>query len=300
MLYDTRPMPRRLKHVLKHIFRILVATFAVIGLVLTGGYFAIKFGLTNTGGIIDNRFITNSSTYNNKNQNPLTIEPGTFTPATTSDAWRQSEEWQVLKAATIKDTLLINQIAKLTGISPRLIAAQMIVEQLRLFTSEREVYKQIFAPLRILGNQSQFSWGVVGLKEDTAKKIEANLKDTASPFYLGQRYEHLLDFSTTNINEERFNRIANSDTGRDHYYAYLYAALYLKQIEIQWERAGFPIADRPEILSTLYNIGFNHSKPNAAPQVGGAEIELGGAKYSFGGLAYEFYYSDELLTEFPR
>ncbi len=283
-------MRKTLKSIAKHGFRIIIATFAVIGMVLTGGYFAVKFGLTNTKGVVDERFITNQST----STNPYVFEPGK--QATSSDAWRQSEEWPILKDATLKDRLLINQVASLVGVSPRLLVAQLIVEQLRLFTSEREVYKQIFAPLKILGNQSQFSWGVVGLKEETAKQIENNLKDTASPFYLGPRYEHLLDFSTADINKERFDRV----TARDHYYAYLYAALYLKQIETQWQKAGFPIDDRPEILSTLYNIGFNHSKPNGAAQVGGAEIEVGGTKYSFGGLAYEFYWSDEMLKEFPR
>ena len=289
-------MSKHLKTVAKHTFRVLVATFAAIGLVLTSGYFAIKFGLTNSAGIIDDRFITSQST----STNSYVFEPGK--QATTSDAWRQSEEWLVLKDATLKDRLLINQVASLVGVSPRLVAAQMIVEQLRLFTSEREVYKQIFAPLKILGNQSQFSWGVVGMKEDTAKQVEANLKNRTSPFYLGSRFENILDYpaTMTDINAERFNRIANTNNGRDHYYAYLYAALYLKQIETQWQKAGFPIADRPEILSTLYNIGFTHSKPNSAPQVGGAEIEVGGTKYSFGGLAYEFYWSNELLAEFPR
>lgn len=295
-------MHKHLKSTAKHAFRLIIATFAVIGFVLTGGYFAIKFGLTNTKGVIDDRFITRATTtksstlptYNFDNQNRPIIA--------SSSPWRTSPEWQVLKEATVKDKLIINQVASLVGVSPRLLAAQMIVEQLRLFTSEREVYKQIFAPLKILGNQSQFSWGVVGIKEDTAKKVEENLKATTSPFYLGPRFENTLDYppTITDVNAERFNRIANTNSGRDHYYAYLYAALYLKQIEAQWERAGFPITDRPEILSTLYNIGFANSKPNSAPQAGGAEIEVNGTIYSFGGLAYEFYWSDELLNEFPR
>ena len=281
---------------IKKVVTFLIYIFALIGFTLVSGYFLVKFGLTNTKGVIDDRFITSQST----STNSYIFEPGK--QATTSDAWRQSEEWLVLKEATLKDRLLINQVASLVGVSPRLVAAQMIVEQLRLFTSEREVYKQIFAPLKILGNQSQFSWGVVGMKEDTAKQVEANLKNQTSPYYLGQRFENILDYppTVTNINAERFDRIANTNSGRDHYYAYLYTALYLKQIETQWQKAGFPIADRPEILSTLYNIGFTHSKPNAAPQVGGAEIEVGGTKYSFGGLAYEFYWSNELLKEFPR
>lgn len=299
-------MRQHLKTVAKHTFRLIIATFAVIGMVLTGGYFAIKFGLTNTKGKIDDRFIVDKARTLGSSVTPGV--KGAPTPGVTlNDAWRTSEEWLVLKDATIKDKLLINQVASLVGISPRLLAAQMIVEQLRLFTSEREVYKQVFAPLKILGNQSQFSWGVVGIKEDTAKQVEANLKDPASPFYPGARFEHFLDYPSTSsgqapldINAERFNRIANTDNGHDHYYAYLYAALFLKEIEAQWQKAGWPIDNRPEILSTLYNIGFTHSKPNAAPQAGGAEIEVSRQKYTFGGLAYEFYWSDELLNEFSR
>jgi hypothetical protein len=68
----------------------------------------------------------------------------------------------------------------------------------------------------------------------------------------------------------------------------------------QWKNAGFDISARPEILSTLYNIGFSHSKPNANPSSGGAAIEVGGVTYSFGDLAAQFYYSNELISEFPR
>ncbi|MEI6420555.1 MAG: hypothetical protein WCO30_02875 [bacterium] len=85
----------------------------------------------------------------------------------------------------------------------------------------------------------------------------------------------------------------------DHYFAYLYAALFNKQIITEWQKAGFDISNRPEILATLYNIGFSHSEPKDDPQIGGAEIDISGKTYSFGGLAYEFYYSGELLNELP-
>jgi hypothetical protein len=144
---------------------------------------------------------------------------------------------------------------------------------------------------------TQFSWGVLGIKPETAMKIEDNLKSPDSVFYPGPEFEKLLDFQSKNINQERFLRITNSD---DHYYAYLYGALYNKEIISQWQKAGFDISDRPEILATLYNIGFDHSNPSANPKVGGAELNIGDATYSFGRLAYEFYYSGELLDEFPQ
>ncbi|MEK7501817.1 MAG: hypothetical protein AAB629_02745, partial [Patescibacteria group bacterium] len=152
------------------------------------------------------------------------------------------------------------------------------------------------APLKILGNQSQFSWGIMGIKQGTAIAIEEHLKDSASPFYLGKEYENLLDFTSKNIGNERFTRITDE---KNHYYGYLYTALYLKQIMNQWKNAGFEIFNRPDILSTLYNIGFNNSHPNASPRSGGAAIEIGDKLYSFGFLAAEFYYSNELRDYFP-
>jgi hypothetical protein len=74
----------------------------------------------------------------------------------------------------------------------------------------------------------------------------------------------------------------------------------IKELETQWQNAGDPIADRPDIVATLFNIGFQYSHPNSNPQVGGAEIDIGSTTYSFGGLAGSFYASDELIDEFPR
>jgi hypothetical protein len=136
----------------------------------------------------------------------------------------------------------------------------------------------------------------MGLKQETAKDIEAHLKDVNSPFYLGRKYENILDFNTTDINQERFERLTND---KDHYYSYLYAALYIREVTAQWKKAGFDISKRPEIIGTLYNIGFNNSRPNANPSSGGSSIDLGGTTYSFGALAGEFYNSVELKELLP-
>lgn len=210
--------------------------------------------------------------------------------------WRDTEEWQVFKEAVLKDTEVIKKVSNLTGVDSRELVSLLVGEQLRLYHSEREVYKQFFAPLKILGNETKFSWGVFGIKEETAKQIENNLTDHLSPFYLGLDYENLLSWKTANHDEERFYRLTDED---DRYYPYLYAALLVKQLESQWEKAGFPIADRPEIVGTLFNIGFDKSEPKANPQVGGAEIEINGQVYTFGALAHQFYYSGEMAEEFP-
>lgn len=216
------------------------------------------------------------------------IAPNVFT-------WMNTEDWDTFKGAAVKDKDVIARVARETGVEPRLIVAQLVAEQLRLFNSDRAVYKRFFAPLKMLGSETKFSLGVTGVKEETAIKIESYVKDVTSPFYPGTQYEHLLDFKTDDVTTERYDRITDA---HDHYYAYLYTALYLKEIMQQWSGAGFDIKNRPEILSTLFNIGFAHSKPKADPETGGAMIEIAGEKYSFGSLGYEFYYSGEMMDLF--
>lgn len=275
---------------MKRLISIVVYIFAFIGFVLVVVYIALQTGLTNTKGIIDNQH----DYFKNQTKNGSTNES-----IKNISTWSKTEEWLVLKEAIRKDVDVINKVSKETGIPSRIIVSLLVVEQMRLFSSEREIFKVIFSPLKILGNQSQFSWGVMGIKQDTAKEIESNLKNPQSVWYLGQEYQGVLDFKTESPNEERFERLTNEN---DRYYSYLYGALYVKQIQKQWENAGFPIDNRLNkagIIATLFNIGFKNSKPNNNPQFGGAEIEINKTTYSFGGFAQSFYDSNELIEEFP-
>lgn len=210
--------------------------------------------------------------------------------------WMNIPEWKDFKLAVAKDKPLIDSAAYLTGVEPRLIVAMLVGEQIRLFNSEREAYKKWIGPLKILSVEANFSLGVTGIKVPTAQTIERNLHDSTSVFYLGKRYQNLLAFHTSNVAEERYKRLTSY---KNHFYSYLYAALNVKQINAQWTRAGFPINDRPEILATLYNIGFEASVPKENPIVGGSGINIKGKRYSFGAVAYEFYYSGELYDMFP-
>lgn len=211
--------------------------------------------------------------------------------------WVQdTENWIVLKAAITKDKESITKAATHAHIDPRLLISPLFVEQWRKYTSSRQLFKDVLKPMQILITSSKFSLGTMDIKEETAIQIEQNLKNTSSEYYLGSEYEHLLDFTTPDSHTERITRLTNL---KDHYYSYLYGALYMRQLMKQWEVAGYSIEDRPEIVATLFNIGFRYSKPNPTPQVGGATINVTGNKYSFGGLAYEFYYSGELTEDFP-
>jgi hypothetical protein len=287
--------------ILRQLGWLLIYLFALIGFVLVGGFFALRFGWTNTSGVVDINDRYFSEVVNKVRQTKEADSAQAIfnyncqSLGKISYAWMAPPDWPVLKEAIIKDQSQITRVSDETGVSARLLVSMLVGEQLRLFTSDREVFKQIFQPLKILGVQSKFSWGVMGMKEETAEQIEINLQDKNSPFYLGPEFERLLVFKTENPSAERFARLTDS---HDHYYSYLYTSLYIKQIMKQWELAGYDISDRPEILATLFNLGFAKSVPKAEPQVGGAEIEVGGQKYSFGGLAFQFYYSGELIDYF--
>ncbi len=291
----------RIVKVLKIVWTILVYGFALVGFGLVAGYFAVKFGLTNTTGIIDQqrdaflKAATGSAT-----STPLVSPENLAADYPPGTPWQQTTEWGIINDAIVKDAPVINQAAGAAGVPARLIVANLVAEQLRLFFTDREDYKKFLYPLKILGPQTQFSWGVMGMKEATAVQVEQHLTDTASPYYTGQDYQHLLDFpasSTASVEQQRFTRMTDQ---HNHYYSYLYAGLYIRQIMVQWQREGHPIDNDPAVLCTLYNIGFEHSKPNANPQVGGAGITINGVTKSFGSLAAEFYNSDLLTKEFPK
>jgi len=257
---------------------------------------ALTFGMIEsinarvaTGTLLQNDFSACDAEWLNV---PITSTSGTISMY----PWMNTPEWTTLSQAIRKDAPMINNVAAETGVSPRIIAAQLVGEQMRLYNTERELYKSAFAPLNILGSETQFSLGVAGIKTDTARAIENNLADPSSDYYPGAAYAHLLDFKTPDHDTERYDRITDE---HNHYYSYLYTALFIKEVEAQWTKAGYNISDRPEIISTLYNIGFAGSHPNADPHVGGAAIVIASTTYTFGSLGYDFYYSGELGDVLP-
>lgn len=332
------------KILLKKVFNILVYIFAVWGFLLTGVFFAMKLGLTKSSSMIDNQSDYFKKLFLDKENN---ISERENIAKDKFEYIKNLAEWKVVRYGIFKDKEIIDKISKETGVSQRLIITPLVAEQLRLMTSEREVFKKYFQPLAILGSQTQFSLGIYGIKEKTAKQIETNLKNPESLYYLGKSFENILDYkessttllvyadtlepvknqntstsssinATSSLNSsstissnsqerkiillsgsdaERINRLTNS---KDHYYSYLYAAIYLKQLMKGWEKSGYDISDRPDIIATLYNIGFENSHPNKDPQVGGAEINLNGKKYTFGAIGFYFYFSDELIDIFSK
>lgn len=219
--------------------------------------------------------------------------------------WMNISEWKYFKEAVAKDKKWIDSAANACGVEPRIIVACLVGEQVRLFNSRRERFKEYIAPLKTLALETNMSYGVTGIKESTALKIERYLKDSTSVYYLGKEFAHLLDFdSTVNYRNNSHNDTMNVRLQRlvqysNHYYSYLYAGIFVKQIKTQWEKAGFPIDDRPEILASLFNLGYQKSKPKKYPEVGGSVFKIKDTEYTFGSVAYEFYFSGEMADLFP-
>lgn len=280
-----------MKRALKWTAIALVLLLAAVGAAFVGVFMAMQYGLFNVRGSINERnaFFDTAST----------------TPKTPcSDAhyavcaWNQTPEWQTVMGGLQKDAEIIARVSQETGVSGRMIAAVVVPEQTRFFTSNREVFKRYFEPLKILGSLSQFSLGVSGIKEETANKIEQYANDPSSPFYPGAGMSDLIAYkSGADHDAELFNRLTDP---KDHYYSLLYTALYIKEIEEQWKRAGFDVSKNPEAIATLFNVGFQASNPNANPRAAGAVIETGGHSYAYGELGGLFYGSSELTDVFPK
>jgi hypothetical protein len=271
----------------------------------------MEFGWLNVRGSIEDRnnsiigvdSIANSLDVTVSRLPARLIQIGTSTPTapdvscadeTDQCPWQQTREWNVVAGGLQKDLALINRVAAETDVSPRLIATVIVPEQIRFFTAEREVFKRYFEPLKILGSLSKFSLGVSGIKQETAEKIERFANDETSLFYPGKNYADLIAYPEEPIDDRDallFNRLTDE---KDHYYSYLYTALFIKEIIAQWRRAGYDLTNEPEVIATLFNLGFDSSNPKTDPQVGGSLVTVGGTTYSFGALAGLFYHSPEL------
>lgn len=281
---------------LKNIFYILVGIFALVGLVFTAVFIAMQFGLLNVRGSIQSRndffSLASGKPVLSASHNPC------IDPSVRACAWSQTPEWAVIKAGLTKDASVLHDVSFKTGVPERIIAAVVVPEQMRFFTSEREIFKRYFEPLKILGSLSQFSLGVSGIKQETAKTIEMYAASTTAAFYPGPGMSGLIAYEQgENHDTVLYDRLTDE---HNHYYAYLYTALFIKEIEAQWGREGYTISKNPGAIVTLFNVGFHASHPNANPQLAGATIETGNTSYTYGELGQDFYDSEELIDIFPR
>ncbi len=284
-----------IKKILKYTGYSVVCIFALIGVAFSSIFIGMKFGMFNVRGTIAGRnqfFLNNGKVSQNSTSTTPCINKQLICE------WNITPEWSTVKGGLTKDSDIINRVAKETGVQARMIAAVVTPEQIRFFSSNREIWKSYFEPLKVLISLSQFSLGVSGVKQDTAKSIEIYSIDKNSQFYPGEGIGDLLDYKKgTDHDTELYNRLTDE---KDHYYQYLYTAIYVKEIEAQWQKSGFDISHNPETIVTLFNIGFGKSNPNNDPLPGGAPITIGGKTYNYGELGADFYYSNELVDQFSK
>lgn len=284
-------MTKNYRKIKRNIFRMFLFGFAIIGFIFCVVFIAMQFGWLNVKGAVSER-----NSYFEMNKNNLYKEKELNMQFEKSD-WSTTDEWNLMKEVFTRDQLIIKKAASDAGVSPRLILSAVIGEQFRFFNNRRESFKSYFEPLKILASLSKISFGIAGLKPKTVGIIEDNLKNKNSVFYLGPEMENVVSYEEgIDIELERMNRITDA---KNPYYSYLYVGLYMRQIMTQWEKAGFYIGNRPEILATLYNLGFYYSVPKENPMAGGAVITINNKDYTFGDIAYEFYYGGDLSDIFP-
>ncbi len=221
-------------------------------------------------------------------------------------AWSNYKEWKEFCKVIKADKKAIDSVSLLTGVEARMIVMCLVGEQVRMFNSGREKFKKYVVPFNRLILPTNRGYGVTGILQHTALRIERNLFDKSSKFYAGDYFQKCLNVKDSfpelvndTIEAHKFITIQRLIKRSDHFYSYLYTAFFLRQFQAHWEKEGFSLSHRPEILGTLYNLGYEKSVPKNNPSVGGSNFIVGNKDYTFGGLCYEFYYSGELQELFP-
>lgn len=214
--------------------------------------------------------------------------------------------WKTFCNAVRKDKAAIDSAARIAGVESRMIVMCLVGEQVRMFNANRERFKQYVYPFNSVILPRNRGYGVTSILEHTALRIERQLVDKNSKFYPGDYFYKCLNTTDAapglvvdSIKAHQHKTIQRLIKGGDHFYSYLYTAFLIRQYQAHWEREGFDLSLRPEIVGTLFNLGFEKSKPSKNPKVGGSSFKVGDKEYTFGGLCFEFYYSGEMMKDFP-
>lgn len=214
--------------------------------------------------------------------------------------------WKTFCNAVRKDKAAIDSAARIAGVESRMIVMCLVGEQVRMFNASRERFKQYVYPFNSVILPNNRGYGVTSILEHTALRIERQLVDKNSKFYPGDYFYKCLNTTDAapglvvdSIKAHQHKTIQRLIKGGDHFYAYLYTAFLIRQYQAHWQREGYDLSYRPEIVGTLFNLGFEKSKPSNNPKVGGSSFKVGDKEYTFGGLCFEFYYSGEMMKDFP-
>ncbi|MFN6013755.1 MAG: hypothetical protein ACK47F_03600, partial [Flavobacteriales bacterium] len=109
--------------------------------------------------------------------------------------WSNYEVWDQFCQAVLKDKAAIDSASRITGVEARLIVMCLVGEQVRMFNSGREKFKQYVYPFSRVMLPNNRGYGVTSILETTALKIEANLQDPKSPYYPGDYFSKCLNYN---------------------------------------------------------------------------------------------------------
>lgn len=175
---------------------------------------------------------------------------------------------------------LIRQCAEKLEISPRLLASVIYTEK-RMNVTLVDAFEVLYADL---GANS--SIGLAQIRLTTGKWIIDNAKDSVSNYFIAKRYHRWLPAYR---NQADLIRLLKQDSTNC-----LLAAFHIKQIVQRWQKGGYDLSKRPDIIATLYTYGFINREtgeeiaPHANP------------KSNFlGKVANDFYESSKLSEVYP-
>ena len=133
--------------------------------------------------------------------------------------------------------------AKTFNINPDYLRAIIYVERTNNYNWRDEYFDDYLAKK---GQNS--SIGFCQIKMKTAYWVECQLADSSSEFYCGEQYADILPVSNTA--QDIIYKLNNEQTNL------LYAAAYMRIIQSYWEKAGFSIDDRIDIIATIFSYGM--------------------------------------------
>jgi len=138
---------------------------------------------------------------------------------------------------------LIEIASKTFGINSKILTAIIFTERTLNYTWEDEAMDNILAEA---GLNSSIGFCQVKLK--TAYWIEVQLNDTSAAYFPNKAYKGKISLS--NSPDEIINKLENDLLN------ILYAAAFVRIAISYWEKAGFPIDNKADILGTLYSTGL--------------------------------------------
>lgn len=187
-----------------------------------------------------------------------------------------------------------NKIWKELWFDPDLTKAAILTEQFRYAWTYRGYLKQYLKSTPFLFSMTQWSHWIGWIKEPTAYKI----KEDAKIYWNAYIFEKQKN--------KKYNWYAEKDFLMDNYWEVVYPNILISNILNRWDKAWYPIKEKPWIVITLYNFwNPENKKPHSNPKVWWAVIkffegtELKTHKYSFWWLWEALYYYIKII-EFSK